>query len=177
MRIGTARAAQRSQVGCTRMNSTTITGIPNPVAIVVRGERPCDVQKARDAARAFAGSLTPAPDDSLADTLVLVVSELVTNALRHGGGRYTLELSAGPDSLTAAVTDPNPAPPCERAPDRNGGSGGFGWHMICSLTGRLTITHGPEPGKTIHAELPRELRSDSEADGTSGARVDLAYTA
>ncbi|SCK48639.1 ATP-binding protein [Streptomyces sp. WMMB 322] len=153
------------------MNGTMITSMPNPGATVVRGDRSCDVHKARDAARAFADSLTPAPDGSMADTLVLVVSELVTNALRHGGGRYTLELSAGPDALAVAVSDLSPAGPCERTPDRSGGSGGFGWHMIRSVAGRLTITLGPGPGKTIRVRLPRELRPEPE--GASGVGADL----
>jgi anti-sigma regulatory factor (Ser/Thr protein kinase) len=90
----------------------------------------------------------------MADTLVLVVSKLVTNAVRHGGGRYSLEPSAGPDTVTAAVSDPNPAPPRERTPDLNGGIGGFGWHMVRRLTSHLSITPGPGPGKSIHAQLP-----------------------
>lgn len=89
------------------------------------------------------------------DDVALVVSELVTNALRHGGGRYTLRLSAGPDKVTAAVSDPSPAHPRECTPDLNGGSGGFGWHMVRRLTSSLTITAGPSPGKTIHAHLTR----------------------
>ena len=91
----------------------------------------------------------------MADTLVLVVSALVTNALRHGGGRYTLRLSAGPDTVTAAVSDPSPARPREHTPDLDGGSGGFGWHMTRHLTTHLTITTGPGYGKTIHAQLHR----------------------
>ncbi|WP_434597971.1 ATP-binding protein [Streptomyces sp. A5-4] len=138
------------------MNSTTIslTSAP-PVPTVVRGDSPAGISRARQAARAFTDHLTPAPDPDMADTLVLVVSELVTNALRHGGGYYTLKLSAGPDTVSAAVSDPNPSHPRERAPDLNGGSGGFGWHMIRRLTDHLTITPSPGGGKTIHAHLPR----------------------
>ena len=44
--------------------------------------------------------------------MVLVVSELVTNALRHGGGTYTLRLTAHPDLIEVAVdrapTDAHP---------------------------------------------------------------------
>ncbi|TXL83561.1 ATP-binding protein [Streptomyces sp. IB2014 016-6] len=138
------------------MNSTTITTTPTPAAqTVVRGDSAAGCHQARRAARAFTDRLTPAPGPDMADTLVLVVSELVTNALRHGGGHYTLELSAGPDTVTAAVSDPNPAHPRERAPDLNGGSGGFGWHMVRRLTHHLTVTPGPRHGKTIHAHLPR----------------------
>ncbi|MFF8958109.1 ATP-binding protein [Streptomyces sp. NPDC014894] len=137
------------------MNSISTTPSAPPAPTVVRGGSASSVHLAREAARAFTDRLTPAPDPATADTLVLVVSELVTNALRHGGGRYVLKLSAGPDAVTAAVTDPNPAPPRERAPDLDGGNGGFGWHMVRRLTTHLTTTPGPGPGKTIHARVPR----------------------
>nr|WP_197354037.1 hypothetical protein [Streptomyces bathyalis] len=45
-----------------------------------------------------------------------MVSELATNALRHGGGHYTLHLSATADAVNVAVSDLNPAPPRERTP-------------------------------------------------------------
>ncbi|GAP50570.1 ATP-binding protein [Streptomyces azureus] len=55
------------------------------------------IADARDTARAFLEGLQqPAVARDAADTVVLVVSELVTNALRHGGGRCTLELTAHP---------------------------------------------------------------------------------
>ena len=48
------------------------------------------VAEARETTRAFLEALDqPAVDPEAADTVVLVVSELVTNALRHGGGAYT----------------------------------------------------------------------------------------
>ncbi|WP_381802727.1 ATP-binding protein [Streptomyces niveus] len=132
-----------------------VTDSSAPAPTVVRGSSHASIHRAREATRAFTDQLSPSPDPALADTLVLVVSELVTNAVRHGGGRYTLELSAGPSALTVAVTDPNPAHPRERTPDLNGGTGGFGWHMVRDLTNDLTITPGPGPGKTIHGSLPR----------------------
>ncbi|MFJ8884085.1 ATP-binding protein [Streptomyces sp. NPDC102402] len=122
---------------------------------MVRGGNTESIHRAREAARGFACGLVPAPDSDTVDTLVLVVSELATNALRHGGGRYSLELSATTDAMTAAISDPSPVPPCERAPDLNGGSGGFGWHMVRRLTTDLTVTPGPGAGKTIRARLSR----------------------
>ncbi|MBT2471818.1 ATP-binding protein [Streptomyces sp. ISL-66] len=132
------------------MNSTS-TAAP----LVIKDDSKAGIRRARDIARHFAENLEPAPRPDTADTLALVVSELATNALRHGGGYYTLELSADRDGVSIAVSDPSPALPREREPDLNGGTGGFGWHMIRSLAHSVTITPGPECGKTIHALLPR----------------------
>ncbi|WP_405607013.1 ATP-binding protein [Streptomyces sp. NBC_01508] len=93
---------------------------------VVSGDGPAGIHEARDTARVFTGGLTPAPGSGAVDSVVLMVSELVTNALRHGGGRYSLELSAG----TVSVSGAEPRP----------GSG----------HGR-----GRGRGKTIYAVLPR----------------------
>ncbi|MET9529904.1 MULTISPECIES: ATP-binding protein [unclassified Streptomyces] len=138
------------------MNSTTITVTSTPPApTVVRGDSTDSIRRSREATRTFTDSLSPAPDPASADALVLVVSELATNAVRHGGGRYTLELRADAATVTAAVGDPSPALPRERTPDLNGGTGGFGWHMVRRLTSELTISSGPGSGKTIHATVPR----------------------
>ncbi|MFF3326464.1 ATP-binding protein [Streptomyces sp. NPDC002889] len=66
------------------------------------------VADARDSARDFLEALVPAIAAEAADTVVLVVSELVTNALRHGGGTCTLDLTAHPDSIEVAVHDRSP---------------------------------------------------------------------
>ncbi|MGY5127855.1 ATP-binding protein [Streptomyces nigrescens] len=137
------------------MNGMKITSAPHPVPTVVRGESLDSIHRAREATRAFTDSLTPAPGPERVDTFLLVVSELATNALRHGGGRYTLQLFAGPDTLTAAVSDLSSAAPRERTPDLNGGGGGFGWHMVRHLTSHLAIAPAPGTGKTIYAQLPR----------------------
>ncbi|MFC8594605.1 ATP-binding protein [Streptomyces atroolivaceus] len=138
------------------MNETTIPDTSTPFArTVVRGDSTDSIHWARRAARTFTGRLSPAPDPALADTLVLVVSELATNALRHGGGRFTLRLSAGPGTVTAAVSDPSPAPPRGRTPDLDGATGGFGWHMVRRLTQALTVTPGPGAGKTVCARFAR----------------------
>ena len=67
------------------------------------------VAGARESARDFLEGLVPAIAAEAADTVVLVVSELVTNALRHGGGTCTLDLTAHPDgSIEVAVHDRSP---------------------------------------------------------------------
>ncbi|WP_433543958.1 ATP-binding protein (plasmid) [Streptomyces sp. CA-294286] len=151
---------------------------PEQRSETIRGRGPAGVVRARKAARAFADRLSPAPAPDTADSLVLVVSELVTNAVRHGGGRYTLALSASPDTLTVAVGDPSPERPHPRAPDTADGGGGFGWHLVGMLAQEVTVMSGQAAltgpasltgtgarspvrtrrtarGKTIRAVLPR----------------------
>lgn len=114
------------------------------------------VADARDTARAFLECLRqPALAPDAADTVVLVVSELVTNALRHGGGRCTWELTAHPDTIEVAVHDPSRHAPRMRTPDLNGGTGGFGWPMVNRLARSTAVTRRASGGKTVSARLPR----------------------
>ncbi|MCX4775411.1 ATP-binding protein [Streptomyces sp. NBC_01264] len=114
------------------------------------------VAGARQTAQAFLEALEhPAIAPDCADSVVLVVSELVTNALRHGGGTYTLRRTAHPGSIEVAVDDPSAEPPRMRIPDLRGGIGGFGWHMVNDLALATVITPRPEGGKTVLAPLPR----------------------
>jgi anti-sigma regulatory factor (Ser/Thr protein kinase) len=113
------------------------------------------VAAARESAREFLEGLVPAPAAEAADTVVLVVSELVTNALRHGGGTCTLDLTAHPDSIEVAVHDPSPQTPRMRTPDLNGGTGGFGWPMVNRLARATAVTRRASGGKTVTAFVAR----------------------
>ncbi|WP_328315397.1 ATP-binding protein [Streptomyces sp. NBC_00388] len=124
-----------------------------PVSTVVQGESAAGIGEARQAARAFADRLTPAPDPDMANTLVLVVSELVTNALRHGGGTFRLRLNARPDAIEVAVDDTSPQLPRMRTPDLTGTGGGFGWPMVNRLASTTAITRQAGGGKTVTACL------------------------
>ncbi|MFJ6854494.1 ATP-binding protein [Streptomyces sp. NPDC091271] len=115
------------------------------------------VADAREATRVFLEALgQPAVDPEAADTIVLVVSELVTNALRHGGGSYTLRLTAHPELIEVAVDDPSPRAPHMRIPDLKDGTGGFGWGMVNHLAHSTNVTHRPSGGKTVAALLARQ---------------------
>lgn len=60
------------------------------------------VADGRQAARNFLGALRPAVGPDAADGVVLIASELVTDAVRHGDGTYALRLSARPGSIEVA---------------------------------------------------------------------------
>jgi anti-sigma regulatory factor (Ser/Thr protein kinase) len=113
------------------------------------------VADARESARDFLGGLQLPIAAEDADTVVLVVSELVTNALRHGGGACTLDLTAHPDSIEVTVHDHSPQTPRMRTPDLNDGTGGFGWPMVNRLAQATAVTREAAGGKTVSALLAR----------------------
>ncbi|WP_107417737.1 ATP-binding protein [Streptomyces sp. CB03238] len=117
--------------------------------------QPAAVAEARGMARAFLEALEPTVAPEATDTVVLVVSELVTNALRHAGGVCSLRLAARRDAIEVAVADPSPARPRMRTPDLNGGTGGFGWPMVHRLARSVTVTGTGDGGKTVRALLSR----------------------
>ncbi|WP_367826649.1 FAD-dependent oxidoreductase [Streptomyces sp. LMG1-1-1.1] len=63
---------------------------------------------ARDSARHFLEGLVPALASKATDTVIPVVSELGTNALRHGSNTCTLDLTTYHDTIEAAARDPSP---------------------------------------------------------------------
>ncbi len=87
------------------------------------------------------------------DAVLLVVAELVANAVRHTDGPCTLHLELLDHSINVCVADLSPQPPLPRAPAMDG-TGGWGWFLVKHLATRIRITAVPEGGKTICAELP-----------------------
>ncbi|MFH8691186.1 ATP-binding protein [Streptomyces anulatus] len=129
------------------MDTMSVNVSPTRSATIVAG--------ARETAREFLEGRVPTIAAEAADTVVLVVSELVTNALRHGGGTCTLELATHPDSITVAVHDSSPQAPRMRTPDLNGGTGSFGWPMVNRLARTTAVTHRTSGGKTVSDVLAR----------------------
>ncbi|MFF4392255.1 ATP-binding protein [Streptomyces sp. NPDC001552] len=111
---------------------------------------------ARDATRDFlaraARLRAPAKDGSMDDVL-LVVAELVANAIRHTDGPSSLHLELLDDAVDVCVSDPSPRHPEPRTP-RTDGTGGWGWFMIQSLATHIHIRPAVGGGKIICAELP-----------------------
>ncbi|MFD9452569.1 ATP-binding protein [Streptomyces sp. NPDC059985] len=111
---------------------------------------------ARDATRGFlhrAARVRAPVQPGHADDVLLVVAELVTNALRHTDGPCALHLELHGDHLEVCVTDASPCPPQPRPPHTDG-SGGWGWLLINHLATRVNIELTPDGGKTICADTP-----------------------
>jgi anti-sigma regulatory factor (Ser/Thr protein kinase) len=99
---------------------------------------------------ASAGGLGPAERD----TLLLVLSELVTNAVCHAATPYELIVTIEDRSIHIEVTDADPTAPHRRtaAPDREGGHGLNLVDDLADSWGTRARADG-EPGKTVWADL------------------------
>lgn len=101
--------------------------------------------------------------ESVGDTTVLLVSELVTNALRHAGGPIGVRMRSSRERdhtlLLVEVSDPLRDPPCERvaAPEDEGGRG---LQLVACVAYRWGTRRG-RAGKTVWFELPlpRQVRT------------------
>lgn len=90
---------------------------------------------------------------SVYDDVVLLVSEMVTNAIRYAVPPVRLEIQADERDVVVAVRDGSPEPPAPR-PAGDEAEGGRGMHLVDVLTS----DHGvrvDEPGKAVWARLRR----------------------
>ncbi|WP_328899901.1 ATP-binding protein [Streptomyces sp. NBC_00441] len=87
-------------------------------------------------------------DVVVADAL-LVTSELVTNAVLHGGGVTGFAAGLTGDGLRITVSDASSDLPAVEA-GAVGWAGGYGWTLVCRLAERVAIDVGPR-GKSITA--------------------------
>jgi two-component sensor histidine kinase len=92
------------------------------------------------AARRLVDSHSTALSVTQRDDAGLMVSELVTNALRHGEGEITLRIRSGSDELTIEIADEGhgtvaivPAP---------GASGGWGLRVVDELADAWGVQQG-----------------------------------
>ena len=105
------------------------------------------------AARRFAHDcLTRWQLEKQADNVELVVTELVTNAIRHGRGPVTLSIGRRLKRIVVQVQDPSPEQPAPDQPDVLADSG-----RGLLLVEELAADWGSTPtdgGKRVWAELP-----------------------
>lgn len=100
----------------------------------------------------LAGSWTPPEAALRTDEATLIVSELVTNATRHGQSRCRLRLSMAAGRVTIEVHDDGPGRPAVR-PAGADAEGGRGIALVRCLSRRLDVTPHAAGGKTIRAVL------------------------
>ncbi|GGS22250.1 ATP-binding protein [Streptomyces humidus] len=101
----------------------------------------------------------PVPDD-LAQALLLIVSELVTNAVRHAAvlsPTLEVEIAVGAEWVRVAVEDSHPYRPTALEAD-HARTGGRGLLLVRELTreagGVCDVEHTASGGKVVWAALP-----------------------
>ncbi|WIM99866.1 ATP-binding protein [Actinoplanes oblitus] len=102
-------------------------------------------------------------DRAWLDDVAAVVSELVTNAVRHGGGAVVVDVEAYGGQVIVSVADGSSVVPRPRRPD---GTGGLGLRIIDALTARWFV-ESYEGGKRVRAEMPLFPGRGVSATGTS----------
>lgn len=92
------------------------------------------------------------------DTLRLVVSELVTNAVLHGQAddehHVILYLAVAPQRIRAEVCDSGPGLDPDALPSRDGRPGGFGLVIVNEITSRWGVS--TDEGTCVWFELDRD---------------------
>ncbi|MFR9676644.1 ATP-binding protein [Streptomyces sp. TR06-5] len=89
-----------------------------------------------------------------AEDVLLVVSELVTNACLHAGGPEELRIGSGAKLVRLEVVDAGAGDPAARTPHRAGRPGGHGMFIVQRLCLDWGVVRGGDGhGKTVWAEL------------------------
>lgn len=112
--------------------------------------RPTAVAQARHAVRDTCRHL---PETTVSDA-TLLVSELVTNAVRHAGGMITVVIDCEPHRVAIAVGDHSPAQPvvCDPYPSDPHGRG---MRLVDSVAAQWGCNPSSDgEGKTVWFSLP-----------------------
>ncbi|HZB71062.1 MAG TPA: sensor histidine kinase [Acidimicrobiales bacterium] len=141
---------------CTRHRERPLPALPAPVE-----EHPFAGATLSSLRRVVAAWATGAglPDRRVPE-LVLAVSEVATNSLRHGGGQGTLRLAATADELLVEVQDAGviTVPFAGLLPPPRGGDGGHGLWLVHQLVELVQIRSGPA-GSVVRLHVRRGTAS------------------
>jgi anti-sigma regulatory factor (Ser/Thr protein kinase) len=128
--------------------------------------------RARHAASAFfertrqSGLISPTSHDM--QNVQLVVSELVTNVLRHTSGTGSMRIDLAPDGTQARISVRDTSPCAPRVLERDPGRlGGHGLEIVEAVSRSLSVEPGPDgTGKMIIVDIP--LTPAEPANWSSG---------
>ncbi|WP_329138033.1 ATP-binding protein [Streptomyces sp. NBC_01476] len=118
------------------------------------------VPQVRHGVRGLVADLGVPMEEDLFYGLLLIVSELVTNAVKHAAvlsPEISVEVAVGAEWIRVAVEDNHPYRPKALETD-HGRTGGRGLLLVKSITddagGSCDVTQTPTGGKVIWAALP-----------------------
>jgi CheY-like chemotaxis protein len=123
----------------------------DPAVAIALPNDPASVARARR----FVRSWCRAWDESaIVESTLLVVSELVTNAITHGGGLSELRLRLTPDVLRIEVLDAGIGSP-EVTASHDTDEGGRGLRIVTMISRGWGVDTGENGSKVIWSELAR----------------------
>ncbi|MGW4893167.1 ATP-binding protein [Kitasatospora sp. NPDC004240] len=137
------------ELPCVRPSPAAATGESWDEAFT---DRPDCVASVRAHARAFL-ERTRLPRTLYEDAL-LVISELVTNSVRHTRGPGTVHLTNDSAGIDITVSDTSRVVPQPRLAQPHTSTEGRGLHLVTALCDTVYVTLDPGSGKTVHAHLP-----------------------
>jgi anti-sigma regulatory factor (Ser/Thr protein kinase) len=117
---------------------------------------PRDPAAAGLARRELVSGLSDVPDD-VVEVAKVLISELVTNALRHGRGLITMSVDRDERSITVRVTDEGPQVPVVRDHDLTALSG-RGLQLVEALAEGWGTERAVGGGKVVWFRLRTALR-------------------
>lgn len=126
------------------------------------------------AARSFVREHAPPLPESTAEALLLMTSELVTNAVLHARTPIELGMSVAANSILVTVHDEDLTRPEQRPYE--GREGGWGLGLVTALAAESAMAMHPGDGKTawfllsrgehVVAEPGAAVRADDDLGGT-----------
>lgn len=86
------------------------------------------------------------------ESVLVIVSELVTNAYRHAGGAQSIRVTYDTGNVTIEVDDTTPTETVITPDDERGAVGGYGMVLVDTLADDWGVT--PRPGgKTVYSHI------------------------
>jgi anti-sigma regulatory factor (Ser/Thr protein kinase) len=95
---------------------------------------------------------SPLAERTVADVL-LVTSELVSNAIQHAGGLVGFAATVKDGFVRLTVSDASSRHPVRLVTTGRGRPGGYGWPLVCSVAEEVTVTSRPGGGKSVYARV------------------------
>jgi CheY-like chemotaxis protein len=160
-RAAAADALARGAVGYLEKRMSTaglvdeillVAGLVAAAQQMVAGTFPADPASVAGARRFVRGSLH-GQDQELLERVVLLTSELVTNAVLHAGTDARVEIRLTPGVVRVEVGDEGPGAPTIRDPDV-GGPGGRGLPIVDHVASRWGVAPAGR-GKVVWFEVDR----------------------